>query len=271
MRYQLIEVEPITPTIGAVVHGADLRKPLDDETFSEIQDAWMEHLVLFFRNQPMTNAQHLELGMRFGPLHIHPAAPYADENPALMIVHTDKDSWRNNGSGWHSDVSADEEPPMASILHIREVPPQGGDTLFANMYAAYEALSEPMRRFLDPLTAIHTSDYTNFYGDHKPQRESPTATHPVVRTHPVTGRRLLYVNRGFTRQIKGLSRAESRALLDYLFEHAEQPRFQCRFRWETDSVAMWDNRCAQHLAVWDYYPETRSGIRVTVKGDRPYH
>ena len=271
MRYQLIEVEPLTPTIGAVIHGADLTKTLDDETYSEIHDAWMEHQVLFFRNQPMTNERHLELGMRFGPLHIHPAAPYADDNPALMVVHTDKDSWRNNGSGWHSDVSADEEPPMASILHIREVPSQGGDTLFANMYAAYEALSEPMRKFLDPLAAIHTSDYTNFYGEHKPQRESPTATHPVVRTHPVTGRKLLYVNRGFTRQIKSLSRAESRALLDYLFEHTAQPRFQCRFRWEKDSVAMWDNRCTQHLAVWDYYPETRSGIRVTVKGDRPYH
>ena len=160
---------------------------------------------------------------------------------------------------------------MASILHLREVPGHGGDTLFANMYAAYDALSEPMRKFLDPLTALHASDYTNFYGDHEPQRESPSAEHPVIRTHPVTGKRLLFVNRGFTRQIKGLSRTESRALLDFLFEHAAQPRFQCRLSWEKDSVAIWDNRCTQHLAVWDYYPETRSGIRVTVKGDRPQH
>ena len=141
-----------------------------------------------------------------------------------MVIHTDKDSHRNNGSGWHSDVSADEEPPLGSILHLHEVPSQGGDTLFANMYEAYESLSEPMRTFLDGLTARHESDYTGYYGDHPPQRDFPRASHPVVRSHPVTGRKALYVNAGFTRRIEGLSRPESAALLGFLFEHVKESR-----------------------------------------------
>ena len=192
-------------------------------------------------------------------------------NPELMMIHTDKDSFRQNGAGWHSDVSADEEPPLGSILHLETVPSHGGDTLFASMYAAYDALSDRMRAFLDDLTARHESDYTGQYGDHKPQREFPKASHPVIRTHPVTGRKALFVNSGFTRRIEGLSHHESRALLDFLFDHIKNPAFQCRFGWQPYSIAMWDNRCVQHVAVWDYYPETRSGIRVTVKGDRPFH
>ena len=139
------------------------------------------------------------------------------------------------------------------------------------MYAAYDALSAPMRTLLDGLTARHESDYTGQYGDHKPQREFPRASHPVVRTHPVTGRKALFVNAGFTRYIEGISRRESVALLAMLFEHVKNPTFHCRFRWEPYSLAMWDNRCVQHMAVWDYHPETRSGFRVTVKGDRPFH
>ena len=269
MTYSRIEVVPLTPTLGAEVGGVDLTRPLDDETFAEIHEAWMEHLVLFFRDQRLTPVQHLDFGRRFGELHVHPAAPYADGQPELMVIHTDKDSFRNNGAGWHSDVSADEEPPMASILHLREVPRSGGDTIWASMYAAYDALSDRMKDFLEPLTALHAADYTGYYGDHEPQRESPRATHPVIRTHPVTGRKALFVNRGFTRRIHDLTREESRTLLELLFAHAESPAFQCRFRWRADSVALWDNRCTQHIAIWDYYPESRSGIRVTVKGDRP--
>ena len=270
MKYQLLEIEPLTPRIGAIIHGIDLTRPLSDEMFSEIHDAWMDHLVLFFRDQAMTSEQHLALGERFGELHIHPAAPYADNNPALMKVHTDKDSLRNNGEGWHSDVSADIEPPMASILHIHQTPGQGGDTLWANMYEAYDALSDPIKTLLDSLTALHTADYTGLYGEHPPQRENPRAEHPVIRTHPVTGRKSLFVNSGFTRRIKGISLAESDALLAMLFEHVKNPNFHCRFRWLPDSVAIWDNRCTQHMAIWDYYPQTRSGIRVTVKGDKPF-
>ena len=270
MNYQLIELDPVTPRIGAIVRGADLTKPLTDELFQEIHDAWMAHLVLFFRDQPMTPVQHLAFGERFGEFHVHPAAPYCHDNPALMLIRTDQDSRRNNGEGWHSDVSADAEPPMASILHIHETPGGGGDTLFANMYDAYDGLSQPMQEFLDPLQAIHSSDYTGLYGDHEPQRENPSAVHPVIRTHPETGRRALYVNSGFTKRILGLSRSESEALLHLLFEHVKNPNFQCRFQWQPHSVAMWDNRCTQHIAVWDYYPETRSGIRVTIKGDKPF-
>lgn len=271
MSYEQIDVEPLTPAIGAIVRGVDLTEPMSDETFAEIHQAWMDHLVLFFRDQAMTPDQHLEFGRRFGELHVHPAAPFAHDNPELMVIQTDADSTRANGERWHSDVSADEEPPMASILHIREVPSGGGDTCWSNMYAAYEALSPTMRAFLDPLTARHVADYTGYYGDHRPQRDSPQAVHPVVRTHPVTGRKALYVNEGFTKRIEELSRSESRAILAQLFEHVQDVNFQCRFQWRADSVALWDNRCTQHMAVWDYHPESRSGIRVTVKGDRPYH
>ena len=267
--YRHIDVSPLTPTIGAVVEGVDLAQPMDDAVFEEVHRAWMEHLVLFMREQDMTPEQHLAFGRRFGELHVHPAAPYAHGNPELMVIHTDADSKRNNGSGWHSDVSADEEPPLGSILHLHTVPAAGGDTLFASMYAAYEALSPPLRDLLEGLTARHESDYTGQYGDHPPQREFPSASHPVVRAHPVTGRKALFVNAGFTRAIDGLSRRESRALLDFLFEHVKNPAFACRFEWQPLSLAMWDNRCVQHVAVWDYHPETRSGLRVTIKGDRP--
>ncbi len=189
-----------------------------------------------------------------------------------MVIYADKDSPRANGEGWHSDVSCDEEPPMGSILYIKECPPKGGDTLFANMYAAYEALSERMKAYLEGLTAFHSGDnyrgmYANYGVADKPSY--PTATHPVVRTHPVTGKKALYVNAGFTRRINGIPRDESQAILNYLYEHMADPLFQCRFRWRENSIAFWDNRCVQHRAMWDYWPHTRSGNRVTVKGDRP--
>ncbi len=263
------DLEPLTPRLGAIVHNIDLSKKLDDDVFDALYDAWIKHQVLFFRDQQITNQQHLDFGRRFGEFHIHPAAPYADDNPALMKIHTDKDSFRNNGEGWHSDVSADEEPPMATILHIKQIPSQGGDTLWADMYAAYEALSEPMKTFLCGLTATHVADYSGFYGSHEPQRNNPRSEHPVIRTHPVSKRKALFVNSGFTKRIKDLTRQESDALLALLFEHIKNPNFHCRFQWQTDSIALWDNRCTQHMAVWDYFPETRSGIRVTIQGDKP--
>ena len=218
----------------------------------------------------MSHEQHLLFGQQFGKLHIHPAAPFAGDNPALMKVHTDENSRRNNGEGWHSDVSADEKPPMASILHIHQVPSHGGDTLWSNMYQAYDALSKPIKNLLSELRAVHTADYAGFYGDHPAQRENPRSEHPVIRTHPETGKKSLYVNSGFTRRIKGITKPESDALLAMLFEHVKNPNFHCRFQWQANSVALWDNRCTQHMAVWDYYPETRSGIRVTIEGERPY-
>jgi len=191
-----------------------------------------------------------------------------------MIIHADANSKRVAGESWHSDVSCEERPPMGSILRIHTLPETGGDTLFASMYAAYEALSEPMQRFLEGLTAVH--DGAPYYrsvnariGRDDGGRSYPRAEHPVVRTHPESGRKALFVNEMFTTHIVGLSRQESDALLGFLFEHIRQPQFQCRFRWEKNSVAFWDNRCVQHQAIWDYWPRTRSGFRVTIRGERP--
>ncbi|HET8996368.1 MAG TPA: TauD/TfdA family dioxygenase [Acetobacteraceae bacterium] len=270
--FETITVDKMTPIIGAEIGGVDLAQP-SNQQMDEIHRALAENLVIFFRDQTMTPEQHLDFGRRFGPLHLHPAAPHVEGLPELMIIHADKDSPRANGEGWHSDVSCDVEPPMGSILYIKTCPPRGGDTLFASMYAAYEALSDRMKQYLEGLTAMHDGEaaYRGTYANYgvKDKQTYPRAEHPVIRTHPVTGRKALYVNRGFTRRILGIPRDESDGVLAYLFSHMENPLFQCRFRWRANSVAFWDNRCVQHRAMWDYWPHTRSGNRVTVKGDRP--
>jgi taurine dioxygenase len=275
MRNSQIEIHPLTGVIGAEVHGVDLREPMEDATFEQVHDALLEHFVIFFRDQDITSEQHLEFGRRFGELHLHPSAPIIDDNPELMKIHADATSPFAEGTNWHTDVSSDEEPPMASILHLSTVPKVGGDTLFANMYAAYDALSDTMKTMLAPLTALHTSDvhvgrYEQIGGGLR-RSEHPSAVHPVIRTHPETGRKLIYVNKPFTHHIVGMKSAESEALLNFLYAHTALPQFQCRFRWKKNSIAFWDNRCTQHLATWDYFPETRSGVRVTVKGERPFH
>ena len=275
MKNRTIEVTPLTRHIGAEVRGVDLREPLDDATYEDVHQALMDHLVLFFREQNISPEQHIAFGRRFGELHVHPAAPIVEGYPELMIIHADADSTFAEGTAWHTDVSCDEEPPMASILHLHTVPDVGGDTLFSSTYAAYDALSDTMKAVLDPLVAIHTGDvYRNRYeavGGGLRREDYPHAEHPVIRTHPVTGRKGIYVNSPFTQKIKGMTQTESDALLQFLFAHMQHPAFQCRFRWEKNSVAFWDNRCAQHHATWDYYPETRSGMRVTIKGDRPFN
>jgi taurine dioxygenase len=270
--YDTITVDKLTPIIGGEVGGVDLSQPLGNRTLDEIHRALAENSVIFFRDQHLTEDQHLGFGRLFGELHIHPAAPSAPGKPELMIIHADKDSPRANGEGWHSDVSCDPEPPMGSILYIRQCPPHGGDTLFASMYAAYDALSERMKAYLDGLSAEHSGDhYRGQYANYgiADKAEYPRAEHPVVRTHPVTGRKALYVNQGFTRRILGIPIDESEGILGYLYQHMANPLFQCRFRWQENSIAFWDNRCVQHHAMWDYWPHTRSGNRVTVKGDRP--
>jgi taurine dioxygenase len=271
--YDTISIDKLTPIIGAEIGGVDLSKPLGNRTLDEIHRALAENSVIFFRDQHLTEEQHLDFGRKFGELHIHPAAPAAAGHPELMIIRADKDSPRANGEGWHSDVSCDQIPPMGSILYIRQCPPHGGDTLFASMYAAYEALSDRMKAYLEGLTAIHDGEEnyrgTYAYAGVQDKATYPKAEHPVIRTHPVTGKKALYVNRGFTRRIVGVPRDESAAILAYLWNHAENPLFQCRFRWQENSIAFWDNRCVQHRAMWDYWPHTRSGHRVTVLGDRP--
>lgn len=274
--YRTISVEPVTPLIGADVRGVDLSAPIPDEQFAEVRRAFMEHLVLFFRDQkPIAPADQLALGRRFGPLHIHPAAPHLDGHPGLFVIHTHRESKTNNGEAWHSDVSCDTEPPMATMLQLLVLPPCGGDTLFSNQYAAYDDLSPAMKKFVEGLAASHESEhiYRGRYADrgvNDAGRSFPKCEHPIVRTHPETGRRALFVNRIFTRRIVGLEPAESDALLRFLLEHAEKPDYQVRLRWRRNDVALWDNRCTQHMAIWDYWPHERKGHRVTIQGDKPY-
>ncbi|MDX1576457.1 MAG: TauD/TfdA family dioxygenase [Kiloniellales bacterium] len=261
-------VEPVTPVIGAEVHGLDLARPLDAETRAQLHDAWITHLVLFFRDQALSKEALRDFAAGFGQLHVHPMGDVPD-HPGIIEVRTDAKSKTYAGHLWHSDVSCDAEPPAGSILYLQQVPATGGDTLFANMYAAYEALSAPLRAFLDGLSALHSGrmSYRDYFGMAAEEMRDgvyPEAVHPVVATHPVSGRKCLFVNENFTHHIEGLEPEESRAVLDLLYRHIAQPRFQCRFRWRANSVAMWDNRCTQHLAMWDYYPETRAGYRATI-------
>ena len=273
MKNESFSVRKLTPIIGAELGGVDLTQALGDERIKEIHDALLENLVIFFRNQNLKPEQHKAFGRRFGDLHIHPAPMgILDGDPEMIIVHADQNTRRIAGEVWHSDVSCDVNPPMASILHIREAPAVGGDTLFANMYAAYEELSPSMQRFLQGLTAVHDGGRNYAGRQTAPSRdvEYPRAEHPVVRTHPSTGRNVIFVNRMFTTHIVQLKETESQVLLDLLYRHIERPEFQCRFRWQSDSVAFWDNRCVQHQALWDYYPNLRYGHRVTIAGDKPF-
>jgi len=262
--------------VGAELHGLDLREDLSDQDIRTIKAALDEHQVVFFRDQDITPEQHLAFGRRFGELHVHPSVRRKprSEWSELLPVHADASTARIAGDKWHTDVSCDEKPPLASILHLKVIPELGGDTLFSSMTAAYEALSAPMQAMLGSLTATH--DGAPNYGDrarrnreHNPNRVDPVAVHPVITTHPATGRKTLYVNSAFTVRINELSDAESEAVLKFLFAHVTRPEFQCRFHWQRNSIAFWDNRAVQHYAVWDYYPAVRSGQRVTIRGDRP--
>ena len=273
--YAHIGLTPLTAAIGAEIAGVDLGH-LTDEQFDEIRQAYLEHQVIFFRDQEITPGAQKAFAERFGPLHIHPAAPHLEGDPAIFVIRTDKNSRYTNGERWHTDVSCEAEPPLGSMLHMHILPPVGGDTLFANMYAAHDALSAPMRNFLSGLVAVHESEhvYRGRYADRGVDdtgRQYPRAEHPVIRTHPETGRPGIFVNRTFTTRIRGLPRKESRALLQFLYEHMESPEFQVRFKWSVGAVALWDNRCVQHLALWDYRPHEREGYRVTIGGDRPFY
>lgn len=274
MPYQSIKVRTLTPTIGAEISGVELGGQIGNQQFDEIHQALLNHGVIFFRDQQMTIDQHKAFGARFGKLHVHPNASkrYAD-HPEILTIEAGPNSKRVAGEVWHSDVSCDEEPPMGSILHIHEVPENGGgDTMFASMHAAYDALSDTMKSFLQGCTAMHESrkSANHQFRDPTPDQKFPESEHPVIRTHPETGRKALYVNRGFTTRITQLSRTESDTVLNMLFDHAEQQKFVCRFKWRPNSVAFWDNRAVQHQAMWDYFPQRRFGYRVTVCGDKPF-
>jgi taurine dioxygenase len=275
------QVTPLTPTIGALIGGADLAQRLDDEQLAEIHAALLAHQVIFFEDQHISPVQHRDFAARFGTLHTHPLYPGVPEAPELFILDNHADNPTDNDS-WHTDVTFIQTPPMASILYAKHLPPTGGDTIWSNMRAAYEALSPAFREFLSSLDAVH--DFARGF----PQRgivakgagadkhakaldEHPPVLHPVVRTHPETGEDGLFVNYGFTERIKGLRRKESDAILGMLFEHIQKPEFLVRWRWSENAVAFWDNRVTQHYAVNDYLPHRRIMNRATVLGDRPFN
>lgn len=264
-----LEITPVTPRIGAVVTNIDLRSPLPPDLFEELRAAWLEHQVLFFRDQELTLDQHRDFARSFGELYCHPTIPGPDGHPEALRIHANAKTKKAAGEGWHTDVSADAEPPSASILRLEEVPPCGGDTLFCSMYDAYDALSDHWKRFIDPLDAVHNAAARHGGEFGLDIAEHPENVHPMVRTHPETGRKALYVNQGFTMSVVGMTKAESRATLDFLFDHCQNPAFHVRFSWEPNSMAMWDNRSVMHNAIYDYHPHTRRGYRFTVKGDRP--
>jgi len=273
VEYETIQVQPVTPRVGAEISGVDLARPTNQQ-MEEIHAAFLAHQVLFFRDQKLDFDSQKRFGRHFGELHVHPAAPGPEGHPEILPIYADANSKHVNGERWHSDVSCDAEPPLGSVLHMQVLPPVGGDTVFASMYAAYDALSARMKTYLAGLTAMHDGEpfYRGRYEDRGADdtgKTYPRAIHPVVRTHPETGRKALYVNPMFTTRMIGLDREEGDAVLRYLYDHCGKPEFQVRFRWQRNSVAFWDNRAVIHQALWDYFPHTRSGYRVTIKGDVP--
>ncbi len=269
---------PLTPMIGAEIEGIDLTEPLYGATLAGLRAALLDRKVLFFRDQDITTEQHLDFARCFGELEVHPFAPHKPGYPeVLAITHDETNRGRENT--WHSDVTWRLEPSLGSILRAQEVPPVGGDTLFADMYAAYEGLSDGVKAKIEGRTAIH--DFEHFRRGMRKKgvseaeieafnRQYPKAEHPVVRTHPETGRKGIYVNRAFTQTIVGMAREESDALLAHLYAQAAIPEYQCRFRWRANSIAFWDNRASQHYAASDYFPAVRRMERVTIVGDRPF-
>lgn len=281
---QDVQIKPVSGALGVLIEGVDLGRDLDNQTADLIHRAMLDHCVIFFRNQKMTPEQHIALGRRFGTLNVHDYVKAMDNHPEIIVVAKYENDTKNFGGGWHSDVTYLEEPAMGSILYCLEAPAYGGDTLFANQYLAYDRLSSGMKRMLDGMTAIHTARHvygpqgraTTTYGSNLTAMKVQGSTeaeketeHPVVRTHPETGRKCLYVNAGFTTRFKDMTEAESLPLLEYLWQHCTQPEFTCRFRWEPGSVAFWDNRAVQHYALNDYQGQRRMMHRVTINGDRP--
>lgn len=270
----------LTPAIGAIVEGVDLSAPLDAEKRSMLEAALVEHQVLFFRGQDITPQQHKAFAAGFGDLHIHPIYPQSDDAPEIMVLDTERNDLQDNAI-WHTDVTFIETPPLGAVLAARKLPPTGGDTLWASAAAAYEGLSPPFQKLLDGLTATHEfikSFPLERFGNgpealdkwEKARRSNPPIIHPVIRTHPVSGRKALFVNDGFTTRINELEPKESAAVLAFLFEHLAKPEYVVRWRWQEGDVAFWDNRGTQHYAADDYRPAHRIMHRATILGDRPY-
>ena len=272
-----ITVSPIAGALGAEVAGVDVAGDLDDDTIAEIRQALLDHCVIFFRDQKLDVEGHRAFTRRFGELFIHPNYQFGQEDPDMVYVRREPGDPKVVGGDWHADTTMMAAPPMGAILYAMEVPAVGGDTLFANQYLAYEALSDGMKRLLEPLRAIHNDTRVAGPGTGlNAQRASqvrededwrPTENaHPVVRTHPETGRKHLFVNSVYVHNFEGMTVAESQPLLDYLYAHIVRPEFTCRFRWRPGSIAFWDNRCTLHLAVHDNHDEVRYMQRTQIAG-----
>lgn len=275
--YSTIKVLPIAGALGAEITGVDLATDLVDETVAEIRRAWLEHLVVFFRDQFLGPVEFLAFARRIGEPVEYPFVKGIDGFPEIIAVTKLPHETVNFGGIWHSDTVYLERPPMATMLIAREVPPYGGDTMWANMYAAYDALSPGMQRVLEGLRAVNSSalaDVSKTREDrirdrgHDSEKEY-LAEHPVVRTHPETGRKALYVNVAHTQRFADMTEDESRPLLRFLFDHSIRPELTCRFQWRVGSVALWDNRCAMHNPINDYHGHTRTMHRISLEGDRP--
>jgi taurine dioxygenase len=281
MTYKEIKVQPVAGNIGAEIHGVDLRTTLSESVIAELRQALLQYLVIFFRDQDITPEQHIAFGQRFGKLHIHPYIPALAGYPEIIELRSNDDGpaeMAYQSNQWHTDLTYTAEPSMASILRATRAADAGGDTMFLNLYRAFETLSPSMQEYLTSLTAIH--DITvSMPADFMQQawapkqlealhRKTPPIEHPVVCTHPETGRKLLYVNANFTSHIKQLQRHESDALLQMLYAHLAKPENVVRFNWRTHSIAFWDNRCTQHYAINDYH-SLRVMHRVTMCGERP--
>lgn len=281
MAYRTIEVKPISGSMGAEIAGVDLGGSLSNETIDEVHRAFLEHQMIYFRKQKLTPSSQVAIARHFGKPAIYPFLKGLDGQPEVHeIIKTETDT-KNFGGGWHSDTAYKERPDMGTLLYALEVPPYGGDTLYANMYAAYEALSPGMKRLIDGLVAVNNSDklypggrtanLQKLGGMGAAVKAAPVleAEHPVVRTHPETGRKALYVNGAHTLRLRDMTVEESKPLIDFLAAHAVRPEFTCRLRWETGTLAVWDNRCTQHCALNDYQGQRRHMHRVTLEGDRP--
>jgi taurine dioxygenase len=276
-EYRTIRVEPLVGALGAEIAGVDLASDFSAETLAEIRRAWLDHLVVFFRDQELAPERFLAFARRIGDPVEYPFVKGMDDFPEIITVSKLPNETVNFGGIWHSDTVYLERPPMGTMLVAREVPPRGGDTMFANMYAAYEALSPGMQQLLGGLRAVNSSARADVSKTREDRiRDAGTiddrefvSEHPVVRTHPETGRKALYVNIAHTARFADMTEEESRPLLQYLFEHAVRPEFTCRFRWRVGSLALWDNRCAMHNPINDYDGYTRTMHRITLAGDSP--
>ena len=276
-KYSHIDVHPVSGALGAEITGVDISLPLDTEVVSEIRKALLNHLVIFFQNQVITPQQQLNFAEQFGVPMEYPQLKGLPECPLVTEVIKLEHETLNFGGVWHSDTTYLQQPPMASMLYAIEIPPYGGDTLFSNQYMAYETLSDGLKKTLSELVAVNTSSKPEVSMTREDRmREAGmelnilSASHPAVRTHPETGSKALYVNKAHTTHFKDWTELESKSLLEFLFHHQVRTEFTCRFSWEKNSLAFWDNRCVQHNPVNDYQGFRRIMHRVTIAGGKPY-